>query len=444
MNRCDEIKQAIWSSDLTPEMIEHVLSCPECQQEQKLVQQIGITLDLEEIPLPSRTLLPSREEIEQAVISHRWRRLRKWATAGVAAACVLVAAVQVPNFLPLDLSKNQQSLADQKEQSEGQEQKGNAPERNELLGAKQDSNSLTAMDNLQKSEEQATALDPSIVSLLDTYGWTPTQEAFKTEQIALPKSFVDLPGTYPLGLYWAKHNVLSKDVGLDLNRHRGETVTAYSIPLQEMWDDGLKLNTTAVVLLAGQEVVGSWLEKGVGMSASLRKRDFADLVKLSWGDWLKEDGQVDYSQGPDGEFRNWNAEQVVLKYYEAIQNRDYPTAYAMYSKAYQASFWYAEKGEQLFAQDWNKQGLNPENVSSVRVIDLQQTQRVEATGQAESIKGERLNRKPVEERQYQVTLDITYKTQVVQQDGINALYLGVVKESTDAPWKIDWVNQSPR
>jgi hypothetical protein len=438
MIKCHDVQEAIWCADLTPEMIEHILSCKYCQQEQKLVQGIGITLDLEDIPMPSRSLLPPRHEVENAVNAHRWRRFSKWATAGVAAACVLFAALQVPGFLNSGMSTTGEGAMSQADQARPQESAASESK-------KSDAESMTSLDTAEKKTERLpVAPESDFVRFLSSYGWTPNGDLARKQDVKLPDRFTDQPGEYPLGLYWAKQNVLSKDIGYDLTRYRGQIVTAYIIPLKEMWDDGLKMNTEAVVLEKDSEIIGAWLQKGTGLSASLQKRDFAELIGTSWGEWLKEEGHVNYETGPDAEMKDWTPEQVILKYYEAIQNHDFPTAYALYSKAYQSTFWYTAPSDNLFAQDWYKEGFDPQNISFVKVIDIQSADDQKKNDQREMIKGQRLNRNPADRRQFQVTLDVKYKKQTVQPDGINAWYVDMVKESKDAPWKIDLINASPR
>lgn len=417
-------------------MIEHVLSCPNCQQEQKLVQGIGMTLDLEEIPMPSRSLLPSNAEIAKAVNAHRWRRFSRIATAGVAAACVLFLAVQVPGFLSKSsMDKGMMSIA------------GDAPAQKDM-STENDKLNDTAVFDTSATQKQDTAnsasdaLNPKITELLSKYSWTPSGEPAHQQTVTLPETFQDQPGVFPLGLYWAKHNLYSKDIGLDLTRYQGETVVAHTILLKEMWDDGLKMNTEAIVLEKDGEVVGAWLEKGGEMAASLRKRDFADLAGSSWDEWLQEEGHVSYTEGPDAEMKDWTPQQVILKYFEAIQNGGYATAYNLYSKAYQSTFWHYETGMTLIAKDWSTGGLSPQNMSFAKVIDVQAVKTPDVWAPSESYRGSRLGRQPVGEQQYQVTVDVKYKTQTEQTDGINALFVGVVKESKDAPWKIQWIDTS--
>ncbi|TCP55625.1 uncharacterized protein DUF4829 [Tumebacillus sp. BK434] len=439
MIQCQEVQEAIWSADLTPEMIEHVLSCSACQKEQNLVQGIGMTLDLEEIPMPSRSLLPPQAEIARAVNAHRWRRFSRYATAGVAAACVLFVAVQVPGYIS-------KPSRDASMQSSG----SGAPVNKEMSTEREDGNQSSIFESggLKKDElkmsNMADALSPKITQLLSKYSWTPSGEAVHQQTVTLPDSFQDAPGVYPQGLYWAKHNLFSKDIGLDLTRYLGETVVAHTILLKEMWDDGLKMNTEAIVLEKDGEVVGAWLEKGGEMAASLQRRDFADLAGVSWDEWLQQEGQVSYTDGPDAEMKDWTPQQVILKYYEAIQNGNYATAYNLYSKAYQSTFWTYETGQTLIAKEWSRGGLSPQNLTFAKVIDVQAVKAPDVWVPAESYKGSRLGRKPVGEQQYQVTLDVKYKTQTEQPDGINALFVGVVKESQNAPWKIEWIDTSAR
>lgn len=66
-----------------------------------------------------------------------------------------------------------------------------------------------------------------------THGWQTLDSGVMHQTLTLPTTFAVQPDHYPLGMYWAYHNVLSKAVGLDLSPYLGQQVTVYMIPLQQ-------------------------------------------------------------------------------------------------------------------------------------------------------------------------------------------------------------------
>ena len=66
---------------------------------------------------------------------------------------------------------------------------------------------------------------------LKTYGWSGTYVSeFKTK---IPEKFVHEPGDYPINLYWALNNELSKKIKLDMKKYKGKEVTFKIYSLEE-------------------------------------------------------------------------------------------------------------------------------------------------------------------------------------------------------------------
>ncbi|TCP52250.1 hypothetical protein EV586_11210 [Tumebacillus sp. BK434] len=93
---CSQVQEKIWCGDLQPDVHMHLATCAACREELQRVQQVNLEIEHTAIPLPSRSLLPSREEIEAAVGQHKRKksRLPAWMTSGTVAAAILLAVTQ--------------------------------------------------------------------------------------------------------------------------------------------------------------------------------------------------------------------------------------------------------------------------------------------------------------------------------------------------------------
>lgn len=93
---CSQVQEKIWCGDLQPDVDMHLATCAACRDELQRVQEVNSEIEHTAIPLPSRSLLPSREEIEAAVGQHKRPKSRfpAWLTAGTVAAAILLVITQ--------------------------------------------------------------------------------------------------------------------------------------------------------------------------------------------------------------------------------------------------------------------------------------------------------------------------------------------------------------
>ncbi|MGZ6507363.1 MAG: hypothetical protein ACXVDE_09510, partial [Tumebacillaceae bacterium] len=75
---CVKVQEAIWCGELTNEMLQHISTCEACDSEQRKVRQLSYSLEDVQVPVQSRSLLPSTQEIEQVLRSRKRQRFTKW------------------------------------------------------------------------------------------------------------------------------------------------------------------------------------------------------------------------------------------------------------------------------------------------------------------------------------------------------------------------------
>lgn len=262
------------------------------------------------------------------------------------------------------------------------------------------------------------------------------------QSVRIPLSFSDKPGDFPEGLYWAYNNVLSKDIGLDISPYKGKEVTAYIVPLKENLGNNPDKELRAIIIELNGKIVGSWLDRGqdYGFTASLNGKYFADIVKKSWGEWLIDERLVDYSNGFDAETKKLSPQQVIKKYIEAIDAKDYKTAYALLSKANQTYYLFRILDKNmLYNNRWetDKPGLlNTEQAKIKKVARLKNYEYNPNNKPPANL----LNRNIYKKVSYIVYIKTESKHTVTVNNEGDRWIITLVKETINSPWRIDGEN----
>lgn len=112
---CSNVQEAIWCGDLTADIQAHLAACAQCQQEFERVQKLNEAIEPANIPLPTRSLLPRPEKIEEAIKnSKRSRKIfpKSWITVSTITAAILLGLTQSSDLWPLELSAESDKAAD--------------------------------------------------------------------------------------------------------------------------------------------------------------------------------------------------------------------------------------------------------------------------------------------------------------------------------------------
>lgn len=279
-----------------------------------------------------------------------------------------------------------------------------------------------------------------IESFLLKYGWH-VDDGIYSQTAIVPLTYTDEPGCIPIGLYWAYNNELSKDIGKDLSLYKGKEITVYFVPLKENIGTNPNHNLRAEIIEYEGRIVGAWLGRGrhYSFECSLRRHYFADVTQKVWGEWLVDKELVDYNNGFDAETKNLSPEEVIRKHYEAIDKKDYNTACAYLSKAAQTHYLFANLDDnKIYHEIWDPQRWF-ENILQAKLTNLHLIENYRYNPNNNPPRNV-LNRNIYDKVTYVVFVDMKYKQIITQCDGINQWAVTLVKETADAPWRIDAEN----
>jgi hypothetical protein len=178
-------------------------------------------------------------------------------------------------------------------------------------------------------------IDPQDEEFLSEFGWSPFFLVSETA-VDLPGELIHRPGEFPVVIYWALNNELSKDIGLDLSAYFGKAVQVRLYKTVRLLPEFMGPNRDggkAVVVRAGEDIVGGWLTLGRHSvsSCSLVGRSFDEVAGKPFDEWVMF--LIDPDDPLEKELAAMSPEEVIETYYNAIDRKDYALAHACESRS---------------------------------------------------------------------------------------------------------------
>lgn len=276
-----------------------------------------------------------------------------------------------------------------------------------------------------------------IADFLLKYGWH-TGGTIYFENITIPLSFSDKSRDLPEGIYWAFNNELSKDIGLDVSPYKGKEVYAYIVPLKEKlsYDPINKLR--AIIISFNESIIGAWLDRAdtYGFTCSLKGNSFGSIVDTTWGEWLIDNGLVDPVGISNEEKAKLSPSDIIKKYVEAINIKDFDVIYGLLSKANQTHFLFrdVDKGKLYNSTcKFDKRSLlNMEEIEIKKITILKNYE----FSSKDQLTYNLLNRNIYKTQAYTVQVKTNAKQTISDDEDIEWLIV-LVKETKDSSWEIE-------
>lgn len=269
--------------------------------------------------------------------------------------------------------------------------------------------------------------------LLSRYGWTTTGQR-ATHQVILPQSFEHRPGQFPIPIYWAYNNELSKAIGLDLSPYLGQRVEATVYELQEELPEFLRPYTKAraVVVTHEGKFIGAWIDKGrhYAFACSLDRKSLEEITGMDWSEWLVASGVVNLKNEVERELATLTPEEIIARYYEALNDHDEERAYACLTRRELTGFLFSNMGDlALYHADYNADPYR-QRVRSVRVNGIEL---LPVVGNPEGVV------------EYEVDIDVKYEPSLYFPDssGRRGLFVLLKEEVVGAGWRIITIGTGP-
>ncbi|NPV71722.1 MAG: DUF4829 domain-containing protein [Firmicutes bacterium] len=266
---------------------------------------------------------------------------------------------------------------------------------------------------------------------LAKYGWTPFFLISELE-VTLPGEFLHRPGEFPSVLYWAYNNELNKDIGLDLAPYLGRNVDVRLYKIAELLPEFMKPRREcgrAVIVLSEGRVIGAWLDAGRhhAFACSLSGRRFEDITGKTWAGWVP--GVIDADDAVERELASLTPEEVIRRYYEAIDRGDYPAALTCLTREHLLMYLFSNMDNRgLYNPGFDQGMLGLLNTTAARVEGVK---KMEGTSVPEGCV------------MYQVVVDLTVEQPITHGSGLQPRFVSLRRETPDTGWRIDGIGTGP-
>lgn len=274
-------------------------------------------------------------------------------------------------------------------------------------------------------------VDPKDEVFLKDYGWTPLFLINKFD-LNIP-TFRHRSGEYPLPLYWAYNNELSKDIGLDLAPYQGQNVRVVLYKLAELLPEPMEPRRECgrVVLVHSQNrVVGAWLDAGrhSAFATSLKGHTMENSSGKTWEEWIPS--FIETEDPLEKSLATMEPTQVVQTFYEAINSKDYRNAHACESRRTLTHYLFANMDNELLYNPGfgDEEVTGWSNIISAQVMEMH-----------------KLNPPDSAENQvsYEVKVELQVKEEITFKSGVQTLFITLKRESAESGWRIESIGTGP-
>lgn len=176
-------------------------------------------------------------------------------------------------------------------------------------------------------------IENQVCKLFNRYGWT-VDFKIDTIKIHLPYNLKHRAGEYPVKIYWAYNNELSKEIGLDFSSYLGKKITAEIYRLREPLPDFMhpRKDARGIILKYKNEIIGAYIDTIGEFACALNRKSFKDITKKNWNVWVES--YVNCDSFLEKRISKMTPEEVIKLYYEALDNKNFMLAYACLTRRY--------------------------------------------------------------------------------------------------------------
>ncbi|OPX89297.1 MAG: hypothetical protein A4E53_01584 [Pelotomaculum sp. PtaB.Bin104] len=267
-------------------------------------------------------------------------------------------------------------------------------------------------------------------ALFKTYGWT------LDYQINAMKNKLNdinvLSGFNPNAYYFAYNNELSKDIGLDMSGYSnaaGIDVEIYRIHESMPQEFYPIQNGRGIVVRNGEKIIGAFISAGrhrTFNACSLKGNRFEKVTGQTLDEWLA--GMIKADSTEEGLSR-LEPEQVIEKYFTALDNKDAKTAgYCISKKTLLGNLTSNMQNEELF---------NERIVLPLADVDIGAKSSLDNLKSAKLLKVDLINEPDQNVKNFRVIVNLQYNKVRSISSGEQFWDCRMVYESPQTGWKIE-------
>ncbi|ODA41642.1 DUF4829 domain-containing protein [Desulfosporosinus sp. BG] len=274
-------------------------------------------------------------------------------------------------------------------------------------------------------------IDNQVEELFKKYNWT-IDYRVNTMNETLPSNLKHDAGEYPVKIYWAYNNELSKNIGLDYSEYLGKEVEVDIYRLREPLPDYMnpRMNSRGIVLQYNNKIVGAYIDAGRHdcFACSLDRKSLTDITNNEWDHWISD--YINYNNELEIELSKMKPEDIIKQYYKAINSHDQKMQFACLTRQNLCNYLSTNMDNNLLMNaGYNNVYMDGEqNVKSAKFISSRE---ISGLGN------------PKGAVEYAATVDFKFKKEITSNSGKQPRFIILKKESDKSGWRIDSEGTGP-
>ena len=271
-----------------------------------------------------------------------------------------------------------------------------------------------------------TDVEEQVLQLFEKYNWT-VDYRISTLKEKLPGNLKHKAGEYPVKIYWAYNNELSREIGLDFADYLGKDIVAEIYRLREPLPDFLEPRRDArgIVLKHNGEIIGAYIDAGrhYSFACSLNRKSLKEITGKEWDEWIAD--YIDYEDELEIKLSQMEPEDIIREYFNALDRNDVKTVRACLTRKNLSLHLSTNLDNQYL---FNKEDNIDYNIKSAKLLELRE---ITALSDEPGV------------LEYQVEVHFDFKKAITSEDGVWPRFVMLKKETEKSGWRIDGIGTGP-
>lgn len=282
------------------------------------------------------------------------------------------------------------------------------------------------INSLNEYPNPDTNIEQQVLNLFKKYNWT-IDFKINTLKIDLPKNLKHKAGEYPIKIYWAYNNELSKQIKLDFSSYLGKAVTVEIYRLREPLPDFLKPRRDArgIIVKYNKKIIGAYIDAGRhdSFACSLDRKNLQEITHKDWNEWINN--YIDYNDEIEKKLLKLKPEDIIKEYINALDRHDYKMVWACSTRKSLVELLSTNMDNRYLYNNESKIDYNIKKAKLIKIENIKNFSDEPGT------------------LEYPAQIYFDFNKIITDNDGICIRFIILKKDTDKTGWKVDAVGTGP-
>lgn len=283
------------------------------------------------------------------------------------------------------------------------------------------------VEDLEEYTKYDTNVESQVVDLFNKYNWT-VDYRINILKEKLPDNLKHKAGEYPIKIYWAYNNELSKEIGSDFTDYLGKNIVVEIYRLREPLPDFMEPRRDArgIILKYNNEIIGAYIDAGrhESFACSLNRKKLENITSKDWDQWIED--YIDYDDELEIKLSKMKPEDIIKEHFKALNNHDIKMTWATITRKNLCRYLSSNMNNQYL---FNKEkDVANQNIRSAELLEINEFGDMDNGGEA---------------LEYEVLADFKFIEPITSENGVFPRFVIMRKETEKSGWRIDDIGTGP-